>query len=239
MILRPCVLALLVLALPAFAQRCAPPPELDGAGVASRTDQLRLDFLARIAGAEASKLGTWKLVWGAAFGALVVGQLAGRPIFPAETGTDYYWGAAYSAVGFASTLLAPPEVFVRGPAFAAAAANATDEDRCALITEGEQLFREGAATEAFGAHWYIHALNVAVNVSLGLIIGLGYHRWGTAALDLGVGLALSETMLFTKPTGLVSGWEEYTRGPGFISRLQLRFSPTVEGGLLVGVGGSF
>jgi hypothetical protein len=230
---------LLLLSAPALAQRCARPPELVGAGLAAGSDAARLAFLARLASEEAAKLGTWKLVWGAAFGALVVGQLAGRPIFPAETGTDYYWGAAYSAVGFASTLLAPPEVFERGAGFAAAAASADDETRCGLIAEGERLFREGAGVEAFGARWYIHALNVAVNVSLGLIIGLGYHRWGTAALDLGVGLALSETMLFTKPTGLVAGWREYTSGASPLSGLQLRLSPTTEGGVLVGVGGAF
>jgi hypothetical protein len=229
----------LLVALPASAQRCARPPEFAGAGIAAGSDHARLEFLARVASAEATNLGTWKLVWGAAFGALVLGQLAFRPLFPAETGTDYYWGAAYSALGFTSTLLPPPEVFTRGAPFAAAAASASDENRCALIAEGERLFREGADTEAFGAHWYIHALNVAVNVSLGLIIGLGYHRWGTAALDMGLGIALSETMLFTKPTGLVSAWREYTSGTPLVSRIQLRLSPTAEGGLLLGVGGSF
>jgi hypothetical protein len=224
---------------PALGQGCARPPELDGPGVGAGSDQSRLDFLARTASLEASRLGTWKLVWGATFGVLVVGQLAGRPLFPAEAAADSYWGAAYSALGFVSTLLPPPEVFVRGTAFAIAAASATEENRCALIAEGERLLREGAGPEAFGTKWFLHALNVAVNVSLGLIIGLGYHRWGTAALDVGVGLALSETMLFTKPTGLVSGWREYTSGPSLASRLQLRLSPTAEGGLVIGLGGAF
>jgi hypothetical protein len=228
----------LALCAPAAAQECPRPAGAGDHGIASQSDQQRLDALAALAGREAAHFGTWKLLSGAAFGLLVVGQLGLAPLMPAETRSDYYFGAAYSALGMASTLVGAPAVFERGPPFAREAAAATAENRCELIAEGERLLERSAAEEALPRQWYMHVVNVAVNLSLGAILGFGYQHWATAALNTGVGIALSEAILFTRPNALGAAWRDYLTGEQRVS-LQVLAGPAAGGGVTVGVGGRF
>ena len=220
----------------ALADGC---PRAGAGGVAGQSDQQRLAFLSQHASAEASAIGTWKLATGAAFALLVAGQLAIAPLFEPQERPDYYWGAGYSALGLASTLVPPPAVFERGAAFAREAAAATDDTRCQLIAEGERLLEQSAAAEALTTQWFIHVINVAVNVSLGAILGFGYQHWRNAAINTGMGIAISETVLFTKPRGLVKAWREYSQGGDEPFTLGLRLGRTAEGGVSAGLGGTF
>ncbi len=222
----------------AFAD-CPRPAGTQGRGIAGQSDQQRLDFLKTLATREVSHISTWKLLSGGAFAALVVGQLAIAPLFEPSVRPDYYWGAGYSALGLASTLVGAPAVFEHGAEFAAHAAAATPETVCAIIAEGEALIAKSATDEVLPTRWFIHALNVAVNLSLGAILGFGYGHWTNATINTVAGIAISETVLFTKPHASIAGWREYTSGGDEPVSLQLRVSPAVNGGLTVGLGGTF
>lgn len=226
----------LALAQPTFAQTC---PRLASQGISAQSDEQRLAFLAARASTEAKNIGTWKLLSGAAFALLVVGQLAIAPLFEPDVRPDYYFGAGYSALGLASTLLPAPVVFEGGAAFARAAAEATDENRCALIAQGERLLEQSAAAEALTTSWYLHVVNVAVNLSLGAILGFGYHHWSNAVINTIAGIAISETVLFTKPRGLIKAWRQYKEGADEPIALQLRITPLFEGGMSIGFGARF
>ncbi len=226
----------LVLAQPALAQNC---PRLASQGVSAQSDEQRLAFLAARASHEAKAIGTWKLVSGATFALLVVGQLAIAPLFEPDVRPDYYLGAGYSALGLASTLLPAPAVFEGGAAFADAASSATDENRCALIAEGERLLEQSAAAEALTTRWYLHVVNVAVNLSLGAILGFGYQHWSNAVINTVAGIAISETVLLTKPRGLVKAWQHYKEGAAEPISFQMRITPMREGGLSIGFGARF
>ena len=217
---------------------CPRPASASALGVASAGDEKRLMSLSKLAGTEASHIGLWKLLSGSTFALLVVGQLAIAPLFDEKVRTDYFWGAGYSALGMASTLVGAPAVFENGPAFVTRAGAATDENRCAIIAEGEALLAKSAADEVLPTRWYLHALNVAVNVSLGAILGFGYQHWVNAIINTLVGIALSETVLFTKPHALIAAWNEYLHGSQPIT-LGLRVGASLNGGATLGLGGTF
>jgi hypothetical protein len=217
---------------------CPRPAGALAQGRASATDEQRLTFLSGLATSESNHIGVWKMLSGSAFAVLVVGQLAIAPFFDEKVRPDYAWGAAYSALGVASTLIATPQVFEQGPAFAARAAAATVEARCAVIAEGELLLAQSAADEVRTRQWFIHALNIAVNFSLGAILGFGYHHWQNATINTLAGIAISETVLSMKPHALISGWREYLGGQAPMT-FQFRVSPLFSGGATVGVGGTF
>jgi hypothetical protein len=232
------LLLALLLAAPAAAQECPRPAAAGLHGLAARTDQERLQGLADLASQEDANLGTWRLLSGAGFALLVLGQLALAPLLPAEARPDYYLGAAYSALGTASTLVGAPAVFERGAAFAREAAAATPATRCALVAEGERLLERSAAQQSQATRWYLHLVNVAVNLSLGAILGFGYGHWTTAALDTGVGIALSETVLLTRPHALDQAWRSYLGAEEGVA-LRLTLAPTVGGAMALGVGFTF
>lgn len=239
MSLRPLSLVLILVAgAQASAHECPLPSGATAAGIAHRDSSQRLAFLSAVAAKEASHIGTWKLLAGGTFSVLVAGQLVIAPLVPPETRPDYYWGAAYSLLGAVSTLLPPPAVFDRGAAYSNEAAAATPEQRCGLIAEGERLLRAGAADESLTGRWFVHAANVAVNISLGLILGLGYGHWTTGTINTLVGITLSEAILFTKPSALVAAWRDYTEGGARGISWQPQLAP-IAGGGLVGISGRF
>jgi hypothetical protein len=230
------LLLALLLGAAASAQECPRPPSASAQGLAGRSDQERLQGLATLLSREDGNFGTWRLLSGATFALLVIGQLALAPLIPAEARPDYFLGAAYSALGTASTLLGAPEVFERGAVFARE--TSTPATRCALIAEGERLLERSATQASEASRWYLHVLNVAVNLSLGAILGFGYHHWTTAALDTGVGIALSEAVLLLRPHGLEEAWRSYLGLEAGVT-VQVRVTPTLGGPLALGVGGTF
>ena len=232
------LLLALILTAPAAAQECPRPPSARAHGLAGRTDQERLQGLAALASREDGNFGTWRLLSAAAFGLLVIGQLAVAPLVSAGARPDYFLGAAYSALGTASTLVGAPAVFERGAAFAREAAAATPDTRCALVAEGERLLERSAAQEAQATRWYLHLLNVAVNVSLGAILGFGYHHWSIAALDTGVGIALSEAALLTRPHALDKAWRSYLGAEEGVT-VEVSVVPTLGGAVAFGFGVTF
>lgn len=196
---------LLTLTLAALVQVC---PVREGG--TERSDAARLKFLQSELGAEAKRLHTWRFAWGATYGVLTLGQLVPVPLILEADKLEWYWGAGTTAVGLAWILIDPPELLEAGPRFATKAAEG--DGVCALIAEGEALLEQSAAYERSCQRWYNHALNVAFNVGIGLVLGAGYGHWVAGAVNFGLGVVLGELTIFTTPKRLVSAWAEYQRG---------------------------
>ena len=55
----------------------------------------------------------------------------------------------------------------------------------------------------------MHLGDVALNAVFGLILGLGYGKWDTAAAQFGGGLLLGELTLFSHPNRLCEARDRY------------------------------
>jgi hypothetical protein len=78
---------------------------------------------------------------------------------------------------------------------------------------------------------------VLVNVAAGLVLGLGYDRWGQAALTAGSGIVIGEIAIWTQPTRSVDAWRRYQAGElAPTAALDWTLTPTAVPG---GVGVSF
>lgn len=165
----------------------------------------RLQHLAATLNAEAEATARWRLIWGGLYGVLTVAQLTVAPALPAEERPDWYWGAAAAATGILFTAVDPPHFLYASSEFSARVSRANPDEVCALLDEGEKLLRSGAAYQIDNTRWYLHAGNVLFNVALGLVLGLGYQHWSSAAINAAAGTAIGELMIFTLPTALKSG----------------------------------
>jgi hypothetical protein len=203
----------------------------------------RLHALSRLFTAEATRASRWTAGWALGYTALTLGQLLAVPALAAEDRPDWYLGAASSAVGVAFVLIDPLEVRDAAEGFSQRAARATSpEEVCALLVEGEGLLERSADHEVSGRKWYVHAANVAFNLGVGLLIGLGFKHWGSAALNAAMGIAIGEGTIFTSPTHLASAWSDYQRGAleGDGPAVSFNFAPQLlRGGAGLSLSGSF
>lgn len=193
------LLGVLAFAAPSMAQTC---PSREGTSVGARSDAARLKFLSAELLGESRRMHTWTTAWGLTYGALTIAQIAPVPLIIPQDQIEWWIGAATSAFGLAVIALEPIEVQPLEPG----------GDVCALIVEGERRMERGAVQEGNLRQWYAHALNVALNLGLGLILGLGYDHWVAAAVNFAVGVAAGELTIFTAPNRLRSAWAEYQRG---------------------------
>lgn len=206
------VTVVLIRSLLAQAQNCPLPPDASPRSIAAQSNEARLAFLSKILVEESNRAVNWTLGWGATYATLAIAQLAIMPLFPQEEQPDWYWGALSTVVGVAFTVIDPLEVREAGPVYAQRVNGAPASESCALIAEGERLLVEGAAHELSGVQWYIHAANVLFNVGLGLVLGLGYGRWTSGAINAAIGTAIGEATILTSPQHLISHWKAYRSG---------------------------
>ena len=236
MTLRSLIVAVLVVSFSAHAVDCPAPPDAAVGSLARQSADARLQFMAKRFQEESDAAKRWTAVWGGRYAALTLVQLALLGVVPREAQPDWYWGALSSAVGVAFSVLGPLEVMDAGPVFAKRAAAATgegsDEQKtCELLVEGERMLREGADAQNFSRAWFIHVGNVLFNVGIGLVLGLGYGRWTSAAINALSGAAIGELTIFTSPNQLISGWDEYRSGPKAKSPVTIHVVPTAGPGL--------
>jgi hypothetical protein len=191
---------------------CPIPNEAHQQSLAATTsDEERLHFLQGILLEESDHARTWSLVFAGSYALLTVVQLAIIPLFPAHEKVDWYLGAISSGIGAMGLSAIPLDVLESGPRFDRQVRSAAAEDACRLITEGERLLVLGAKEERDGVAWYYHVGNVVVNSAIALILGLGYGRWESAMINLGVGVAVGELNILTSPFHLVAANERYHR----------------------------
>ena len=187
-------LALLVCTRPAAAERC-PVPAGAAEALAEQSATQRWHQIERAVTAEARSARHWLLGWGIAHGALLGGSLALIPLDDRSARPDHVVGAAASAVGLVATQLGR-----HGALAATRELEGLPADGCAAVASAEATLARLADDDRLSTAWFVHVANVGFNVGMGLILGLGYDRWGPAALQMAGGSAIGELLIDTRPT---------------------------------------
>jgi len=230
-------LAVAGLAPPAARAQGCPAPAGAALRLEAAAPEARLEFIRARMRAEAGRVRTWQLGWSIGYGTLAAGQLAAIP-FTRDPGSRADWavGAVSAAAGLGLVLLFPPGVPSDEPRLASLPA-----DRCAALAEAERLLEKDARDEAQLTGWLVHAGNVVLNAGFGLILGLGYQRWGPAALTFATGAALGEATILTQPTRLAGDLARYREGDlASAEAAAVRVVPLLaRGGFGLAVAGTF
>jgi hypothetical protein len=207
---RAVLLCSLCASAPAGAVECA--PIAGGDPTLGRIDaEVRLRFLRDRMRLAARKARIWSWTWAGIYSSLTVGQLALLPTADKGDQVDNYIGAAASFIGLATIVVSPLRVMsdqrwlerrMRTPA----------ADVCARLAEAEHLLVRDADSEAFGKSALVHAGNFVLNAGISLLLGLGFHHWGQAALQGLTGIAVGEAMIISQPDQSVTDLRRYRLG---------------------------
>lgn len=172
--------------------------------------QERLDYLARAFDREVEDIDTWSWSWGGVYAAGVIAQGVGIP-FTNDRGKkiDLEVGVAATGFGFLALTVLPLQLTLplRGARRHWDAAHPCETlaraERTLLSVDKDQRLANGPLA---------HVGNVAVNVGIALILGLGYGRWSSAALNGGIGVVVGEANALTQPHHLRDVLERYRSG---------------------------
>jgi hypothetical protein len=177
--------------------------------VATVDGEARRQFLARAFDREVTDVDVWSWSWGSVYAAGAVGQGVLLP-FTSDKGKriDLEVGIASTAFGAVSLYGLPLQLTLplRG------ARRALDRGDCVGLARAERTLLAVEKDQAFANGIAGHLGNVAVNVVFMLILGVGYHRWPSAALSVGVGIPLGEGNAFTQPHHLTDVLGRYRSG---------------------------
>ena len=172
--------------------------------------EVRLKFLAEQLDREVSQVEAWSSGWGSLYAATALTQAGLLPaISDRGIRIDLTVGALSAALGSTALLGLPLRVTLP---LKRARAHWNDTDRCRLLAEAEDALQRSAGAQRLSSSWIPHAGNVAFNVGLALILGLGYGRWKSAAISAGVGTLVGEANVLTQPHGLSDVLERYQKG---------------------------
>jgi hypothetical protein len=206
------VLALLLCAAPSRATECAP---MFGAtpSLATVDAEVRLQFLQRELRHAARRARIWAWGWGGFYSAVTVVSLAVTPAVSSDDRVDYYVSAGAAFIGVAALTVMPLKVMSDQRWLDRRIARAgPTTDRCALVADAERLLLRDAASEELGIGPLTHAGTFAVNVGVGLLLGLAFDHWQQAGIQMLSGIAVGEFMIMTQPTGSVDALMRYRRG---------------------------
>jgi len=174
----------------------------------------RLQFIRQSLAREAPRARTWSTAWGVGYGILTGAQLALVPFFD-DPGmqADLVVGAGSSAIGLAALLIVPLAVIRDQQELEASLEKSgAPPDPCAQLAQAEDLLIRDAASEAEGVGWLMHGANGVLALGVGLILGLGYDRWESGAINAAASFAIGEVMIFTQPNRLTDDLNRYRRG---------------------------
>jgi hypothetical protein len=176
--------------------------------------ETRLGFIRERLAEDARRARVWSEGWKVGYGLLTGTQLALVPFFDDEgVRADLYVGAGSSAIGLAALLILPLQVMGDQDALEARLGQGDPEgDPCALLAMAEGMLIRDAENEAEGVSWWMHGANALLNIGAGLILGLGFDRWESGAINAAAGLALGEVMIFTQPDRLGDDLKRYRSG---------------------------
>lgn len=148
---------------------------------------------------EAHRCAVWRWSWVAAYGAVTLGQLAPLPFLKdQDLVIDFAVGAVSSALGGLVLMVLPLKIATNSDKVLAQPD--TDEG----LSRAEALAQLDAADQLQNVSWVAHVGNVVINLAVGLVLGLGWRHWDSAAISFGVGTALGEVTLLTQSTALGS-----------------------------------
>ena len=207
------LVAELFAARPAEATRCR--AIAGGSPALAAIDaETRLAWLDRRLAADAARARIWAVTWGVAYGTITVVQLALLPTAD-TTGerAEKIVGATASFIGVLAGVALPLKVMGDQRWWARHLRGApADADPCALLNTAELLLVRDAESEAFGVGPLVHVGNFAINIAAGLVLGLGYGRWGAFGYSTLVGIVVGEVQASTQPTDVVEDLRLYRAG---------------------------
>jgi hypothetical protein len=194
------------------AARC--PADTGGSVNLERVDpEVRLRFIDEHLARTASRARIWTWGWGIGIGVSTVANLVPLAFVAPENRIDWYVSSGTTVVGIVPLLVAPLDVVGDSRALRAriAARRATD-DVCLLLADAEAKLARDAQNQSDGQRWWLHAGNVALNVGVGLFLGLGYHHWAAGAYNAVLGTAVGEAIILTQPTSSIDDLRTYRAG---------------------------
>ncbi len=83
---------------------------------------------------------------------------------------------------------------------------------CAAVAVGERLLARDAASEAAGQKALLHLGNLALNFGSLMVMGMVFHRWGSAALQGLAGNLVGEIEIVSTPKVASVALDAYRRG---------------------------
>lgn len=182
---------LVLLAVVLSSLLAAPAQGLDG------VDSARLSLIKSLETDEAVRANIWRWSWGGAYIAGTLAQGIAIPFLKNEADRiDFIVGAISSGFGAIFELLLPLDVIVHAPKVSQL------PDTAEGLAEAERLLENDAKDEDFCVSWIMHAGNVLFNVATGLVLGLGWQHWESAAWNVGIGIVIGEAMVLTTPHNL-------------------------------------
>jgi hypothetical protein len=197
---------------PARAAVC-PAPEWAPA-VATLDADARLEYLTGAFDREVHAIDSWSWTWGGIYAAGTVAQgTALALISDHATKIDLTVGTIAAGFGALSLTLLPLKLTLpMRSASGAAKRKQPGDDPCLALAAAERTLLSVEKDQALATGIVGHIGNVAVNLGLVLLLGLGYGHWVPAALSGGIGLAVGETNAFTQPHHLAEVVAQYRAG---------------------------
>ena len=207
------LLVLLLAAAPALGAECPLPPGAAPA-LGAADGEARLRFLQHGMRHAARKARIW--AWSSAGVLLAVAnfQLLGALHVPDRGDRIDLWVGAAS-VGFSLVQMAavPPLVTIDQWRLDSRVAHAPPgADRCALLAQAERFLVRDARSEEQATGFAMQAVTVLFNIGTGVVLGLGFQRWDSAASNIFLGVALGELQILSQPTESVKLLERYREG---------------------------
>ncbi|HEX4446317.1 MAG TPA: hypothetical protein VH044_06270 [Polyangiaceae bacterium] len=190
-------------------------PAPEGAPAVTGIDpEVRLEYLTRAFDREVRDIDTWSWTWGGIYTAAAVAQGTALVLIPNHaTKIDLAVGTIAAGFGALSLTLLPLKLTLpMRSASAAAKRQQPGEDPCLALAVAERTLLQVAKDQALATGVLGHVGNVAVNLAIALVLGLGYGHWVSAAVSGGIGVAVGETNAFTQPHHLAEVLEHYRSG---------------------------
>jgi hypothetical protein len=173
----------------------------------------RLSFIdQRLAeGVAAARLHTFG--WAALQSLSLAGNAALLFVVDEEARPDRAVAAATSAAGVIATFVNYPAILRDQPRVAELASPSHPRSTlCFRLALAERILVADAEHEARTRSWLRHALNLGFNAAMGLVLGLGFGRWTSAAIGSGGSAVVGEIILFTRSTAATDALEAYRSG---------------------------
>ena len=194
-----CALVLSTASADAQTRPCPSPPETAA----------RIAFIRSALRSDARHAQTWSSSWGL-FG---VGVAVGSVAFAAASTTSHdriVWLAqGLPALGFPATMLVDPMKVMADDRDLEHLVDERGTSSCEVLRAAESYLEEDARDEKKKTNVFAHALGILANVASSAVIVLGTGDWGAALLSGAGGIAVSETNLWTLPTGAASASNAY------------------------------